>query len=586
MVNLSECQRESLQLVLSEYDEQYDPDERMVRSEASKVGYHTTIDEGVVHSTRTSLAYAVALLDSGDDKNLERAAAILRRVISLQDQDPESKTYGIWSWYLEEPLEQMSPPDWNWADFCGVQLLAAYCDHHHRLSDDLNESLKQSIIHAARSIERRNMGPHYTNISIMGTYVTLVAAETFGLPDLLTYAKERARGVHEYITYHGSFNEYNSSTYTVVAVKELTRILMDAQDEETRRLIKKIHNLAWRHIARHFHPPTRQWAGPHSRCYQTDLRDRPGTLAFIQAGTHDAVRFFENQPLPLDLDACRLSLACPDEYIPLFVSLEKETTVVETFTRAEPETEGKKLPIIGTTFLGKHLTLGSVNHSMLWNQRRAILAYWGTPDRPTYLHVRFMHDGYDYCSAMVATAQQERDLLAAVTFATDRGDTHPNLDPLKDGTIEARDLRLRFDFGADISSLELPGTCSSGSPVQFTDRDVAVSVYLLAADFGKKKTRMDVHREDEHAYLDVILHEGEPEKFDFLQMNAAFIAFCLRVAERPAVESDMPWDAFARVEKDRCTCFWKRPGGTLLVSVPKKPMPYRELQDSFEMEKF
>ena len=37
---------------------------------------------------------------------------IIGKVLSLQDTDPSSKTYGIWPWLLEEPLEQMSPPDW------------------------------------------------------------------------------------------------------------------------------------------------------------------------------------------------------------------------------------------------------------------------------------------------------------------------------------------------------------------------------------------------------------------------------------------------------------------------------------------
>lgn len=31
-------------------------------------------------------------------------------------------TIGIWAWTYEEPLSQMCPPDWNWADFIGVSL--------------------------------------------------------------------------------------------------------------------------------------------------------------------------------------------------------------------------------------------------------------------------------------------------------------------------------------------------------------------------------------------------------------------------------------------------------------------------------
>ena len=40
-----------------------------------------------------------------------------------QDQDPQRRTYGIWPYHYEEPLDAMNKPDWNWADFIGVQLL-------------------------------------------------------------------------------------------------------------------------------------------------------------------------------------------------------------------------------------------------------------------------------------------------------------------------------------------------------------------------------------------------------------------------------------------------------------------------------
>ena len=68
---------------------------------------------------------------------LKRAEKILRTVISLQDRNPDSRTYGIWSWFAEEPLDKMSPPDWNWADFCGTQLLQVAIDHKDRLPADL-----------------------------------------------------------------------------------------------------------------------------------------------------------------------------------------------------------------------------------------------------------------------------------------------------------------------------------------------------------------------------------------------------------------------------------------------------------------
>ncbi|MBN2316104.1 MAG: hypothetical protein JXM79_19410, partial [Sedimentisphaerales bacterium] len=99
----SQQQKDAFLKALGEQDERYDPVERMIRRPFSSPGYHTTLKGGDVHPTRDSLNYAVALLDSGEPERIEQARQILRRVIALQDQDPNSRTYGIWSWFMEEP---------------------------------------------------------------------------------------------------------------------------------------------------------------------------------------------------------------------------------------------------------------------------------------------------------------------------------------------------------------------------------------------------------------------------------------------------------------------------------------------------
>ena len=141
----SQQQKDAFLKALSRQDERYDPAGKMIRRPFSSPGYHTTLKGGYIHPTRDSLNYAVALLDSARPGSLERAEHILRRVISLQNQDPKSRTYGIWSWFAEEPLDKMSPPDWNWADFCGAQLLQVAVDHMERLPADLQRQVRESI---------------------------------------------------------------------------------------------------------------------------------------------------------------------------------------------------------------------------------------------------------------------------------------------------------------------------------------------------------------------------------------------------------------------------------------------------------
>ncbi|MBI5388501.1 MAG: hypothetical protein HZA90_27870 [Verrucomicrobia bacterium] len=562
---LSVSQRRSLLAALAKEDENYDPAVGMLRARGTGgPGYHTTVKSGVVHSTRSALTYAAALLDSGEEARLQRAKDILRTVIALQDQNPQSKTYGIWSWYLEEPLAKMSPPDWNWADFCGVQLLAAWIGHHDRLGEELAGRVREAIQHAARSIERRNVQPGYTNIAVMGTYGTLVAAQEFGLEDLRDYARTRLRNLHAHTMAQGSFSEFNSPTYSVVLLAELSRMLLHVRVGEDRKFIRELHDLAWKHVATHFHAPTRQWAGPHSRCYETDLHKHRQTLAFLDAATGRKARLIEEDTLPLGLDAYRLPLECPPELVPLFCELPAPRQVVETFL-------GGKTPVIGTTWLHPRFTLGSVNRGHFWNQMRALLAYWGTPEKSTYLRVRFLHDDYDFCSALLFTAQHEGCGLATMVFATDHGDTHPGLDPLKNGVIEARDLRLRFELNGGSSTLEVVLPKSATEPVRIQDRGLTVRLHRIGDSFDGSRVRWELGESQPARFVDAVFHSGEKKRFDLKACREAFVSFALEIL--PPGESPAQAEPRLTTANGRASSEWKTARRTLRVETPVKPGP-------------
>ena len=572
------ARREGFLKALARQDAGYDEAEKMLAAPFSSPGYHTTLDFGTVHRTRESLAYAVALLDSGDPNRLERAEQILDRVIDLQDQDPASRTYGIWSWFLEEPLAQMSPPDWNWADFCGTQLLQVAIDHMNRLPAELQEKVRQSILHAARSIRRRNVGPGYTNIAIMGTYVTLIAAERFGDAELLEYGKKRLQQFCDYTEQKGSFSEYNSPTYTVVAINELTRILMHVQDSESKRLAEELNAFAWRHLARRFHARTRQWAGPHSRSYATLLP--PSVLAFIQRGTNGKTSYMPEAQAYESIDAHRIPVTCPDDLLGYFASLTEPREEIETFV-LNPADEHD---LIGRTYLHPDFTLGSINCGDLWNQRRPLVAYWNTSGGPAAMRVRFLHDGYDYASASLFTIQDGPELLGAVVFATDRGDTHISLDRIANGTIQARDLRMRLQFEGAVHDLKLPDQVRIADPIEFESGRISAQYAVHAAQIDELPIRMETGRDEEGAWIDVVLYNGVTREFDFNKIVAAGVIFTLsltpstgpmRVTD-PLVFKTMAGTTIVEGEvvPPRDKWQWRRSGRTsLILTVPMTPLP-------------
>jgi len=560
-------QRNAFAKALKSRDAGYDPAENMIRKPYSSPGYHTTLKGGQVHPTRDSLQYAVALLDSGDNKRLQRAQNILRRVIALQDQDPKSKTYGIWSWFMEEPLDKMAPPDWNWADFCGTQLLQVAIDHADRLPEDLQQKVKTSIIHAANSIKRRNVGPGYTNIALMGAYVTLTAGDLFDNADLLEYGRSRLRRFWEYTNTHGSFSEYNSPTYTAVAINEITRMLRHVKDPDSRDLIQNLNRFAWRHLARHFHPPTRQWSGPHSRCYATLLRT--SSLAFIQRATAGKLDFVSESKAYESLDAHRLKAQCPQDLLHYFTDLPAPRTEIETFNKAGAAPHD----IIGTTYLHPDFTLGSVNIADLWNQRRPLLAYWKTDHGVAAMRLRCLHDDYDYSSATIFTVQDKGNLLGAVVFATDRGDTHISLDRLKNATITAKDLRLRLQLEGAIDNTIFAAHSPDTFDRPFTIKSAPINIEfnILHAVFDDYPITNQLSRDAKTANIDIILHATQQKQINFENIDQAAIIFTLSLNSQS--KSVTPNNQSSIINnQSEATASWRN----LSLTVPTKPMKTKD----------
>jgi len=554
-----------LHRALEVWDPNYAPAERMIRQPFRSPGYHTTLKADFVHPTRSALDYALALLDSGEPDRLDRAVDILDRLLALQDADPESRTYGIWSWFLEEPLERMSPPDWNWADFCGTRLIEMAMDHRDRLPEEIAQRLDEGTVHAARSIKRRDVGPGYTNIALMGTHVTYAVGEFYGHQELLTYARQRLQRFYEATRELGAFAEYNSPTYTAVAIRILARMQRDIRDPEARPLVDWVYDLAWDDVSAHFHPPTRQWSGPHARCYSTLLQDN--TLAFLQRALGDDVRVLEGE-LPPDLEANRLDWPCPTEYASRFGTLDEPRELAKVYRRGEA-------PVIGYTYMDPTVSIGSAGRAFFWNQQRPVVAYWGDHQRPIALQVRFLHDGYDYSSALILTRQRGPFVLAAVVFATDGGDTHPGLDRVRDAQIGAEDLRLRLQIMGMPADAQLPRCLAIGEPTSFAVGNACLGLHVARAVFGDLSPHAEAHQVEGDGCLDVVLYQGPRREISFGEIDEAVIAFGLQVTPAPD-ESGLPAVEVSESE-DSLKAAWETASGLMELTVPVRPGPMAEV---------
>ena len=562
---------------LERWNERYDPSICMIKEPFHSPGYHTTLKGGWVHPTRSSLTYAVALLDSGIEEYRLRAIDILNKVISLQDQNPDSPTYGIWSWFYEEPLEKMSPPDWNWANFCGKELLQVALDHFHRIPEDLREKVKDSIYHACRSIIRRNVGPSYTNIAIMGAYVTLLAGELFEWKDVFNYGKDLLRRIYEYTRYHGAFTEYNSPTYTMVAIEDISRILSHIKDKECLEMAEYLNHVAWRCVALHFHPPTGQWAGPHSRCYNNI--QGPTLWSRIQLATNGKVKFLDEDDLYVDINWHRIKMRCPDEYIEYFIALDRPRFVKEVFYKGEEPLSPELRLMVGvpfyptlvaTTYLTPSYCIGTFSKTDFWNQRRGFIGYWGDRSNTGYFQLRCLHDGYDYSSGVLHTVQLENRILGVMNFATDYGDTHISLDRVKDATIRAKDFRFRLEFGGYIEKVLLPPLSLNDVMIVSLD-NVKLALRFLEVSFDNYAVKLEAGENDKNKWIDIVFYSGEEKAISFKDLKKAFLIFAIYISEKADDLSGKFSDIEFGEKEEMVLARWLVDGNMLEIEANTKP---------------
>ena len=517
------------------------------------------------HPTRTAANYVVDLLETGIKENQERACKVIEALLAAQDVNPENKTYGIWPYHFEEPLEDMNRPDWNWADFISVQLLEAYMQFNEIIPDDLKIKMEESIIHAARSIEKRDVKPGYTNIAIMGTLVTHLAAHLFDIQDLKEYADMRMTRFYDYTKKLNGFVEYNSPTYTQVALNELVRMKQYILDEATLEMADYCYHTGWGVLASHYHAPTSQLAGPHSRSYSTLLRD--SFYDFLYGASNGQINV-GNARKPDNY--YKLQHRIPDDYVKNFTSVPENRVQIDTFSLNDN-------PPVGYTFLSPEYCFGTVNRSTTWKQRRPYIMYWGNKDNPRFLRVRLIHDDEDFGIGNIFSIQEENEALTSMNFATDGGDYHISIDRIKDSKFNASNVRLRFEM-SDQNLVQKISLAEDGFSLQ--DHALLINIIMSKAVFGDMTIKMEKGHDSHLSWVDYIIYQGKEKTFDLAEMQEACFAW------HTEIRSSSQQGNISRATLTQSESQVELKTESISLTIPYKPDVEKRLQKSFISKRF
>lgn len=308
--------KELQQIRIEEDYKFYDPKTGLLTKQVDnrKNGYHSKA-YGYYSHVADNFCFAGAVILTGYEKYYDVAKSIIDKLCDVQDTDPNSDTYGLWSYYYEEPLKDMIAPDWNWADFCGKWLVAIIKKHPERVGEKLLNKITDTIKHTAYCSMKRNVDPGYTNIAIMSSMHIICAGEILKDDVLFNHGKKKLSTLVAYTEYNSSFSEYNSSTYTIIAIEEIAKMLTLFDDKECIKMAKKLNYYAWKPLCDHFNINIMQLSAPQLRAY-TDI-ETGNISAVLYLGTNGKYgKIPENYFIGMDLMS--FPFACPDELLDTF----------------------------------------------------------------------------------------------------------------------------------------------------------------------------------------------------------------------------------------------------------------------------
>lgn len=515
---------------IAQFEERYDEKEGLISTYHEKFvgGYHTR-RTGLVHETNLSAEYAAAVLYSGKKELFGRAKRIFLRLAQLQDTRPQSKTFGLWSYYMEEDLDNMRAPDFNFSDFIGKNFIYALKKHEKEFDINTLEIMKTALSNAMRCSIKRNVSPDYSNISMMSCMTIISAAEILGDEEMFNYGKKRLQKAYRYNKYNGAFSEYNSSTYTPLAIAELTRMLEFFNDDECIKMAEELHEMAWENLSLYYNNEVTELSPPQKRSYRDiDNGEFRGFIYIATGGRYGSADDVKHLSLP----NLMLPIKCPEKLLDNFKKTDMflEKTYYRKNDIRTPDEDTVIVRSLDSpdlkayTYITPKYSFGAFDKSDLWNQRRTCMVVWNSGGKIRTFRLRCINGDYDFCSGVVSVDMQDNVMIGNIGFVNDHGDFHYILDKTKDGRIFTQKLAFRFEAGGDTGGVNI---LQNGDEFKIYDDDLEINLKILDWFYDGKKAEILFNKEER--YIELIGYAGEEKEIDLNKTRCSAGSFVMSV---------------------------------------------------------
>ncbi|MDZ4743050.1 MAG: hypothetical protein SGI98_06480 [Verrucomicrobiota bacterium] len=339
--------------------------------------------------------------------------------------------------------------------------------------------------------------------------------------------------------WNGGMVEFNTPGYIHVQMGVLNSLIQDSTNASVQAQATQLYTNLWDEVARHYHQPSGQLAGPQSRnygdvfgyvfeCYLQDSINQP-PLSQTLGGGRDYL------PAPSNLmgyftNALTVSRTEVDVFV-------KGPEVVTRTDAVHPYQQEGIVPIIGTTYLTPTYSVGSLNLSHIFHEdtsgenKRPLLANFGTTNAQSAWVMDMMLNGTNFSHPLFFSAQNGGDIIAGLTMTRNANDSFNNL-PVT--SFSGSDLRIRFMLEGTAGATNFTIPASLDSPTTVNLGSFRLTTQLLFQNLDQANVPFlanpywQVSQSGGNSFLDLVLYNGSMTNFDLSAMRTGLIAFAFR----------------------------------------------------------
>ncbi len=474
----------------------------------------------VLHPTMESTRYALGLLLTDKQENIQRAKKILNTVLSLQITDPKKPDFGRFNNYLESDTEDTRPIYTDKYLFTAGYLIQILLHSKAPLPRSLRQKIEDAI-HSAMFFAFNS--EHHIRYSGSLHYLYYIAAfafygSTFNIKEYTNLAENNLRHYYDTTFFNGSFWEHN----VPADIREIALILgfikSHIVNEDCINLIDKLNDLLWKTIAINFHNPTKNLTGPTSNTVGK-ISDEY-FLDFINICTGK-----KHSLLPQEI--ADVFLKCPAPYR-IMINNPTPNHFIRTQVSKGSNTYFFTIAHIASNYLRQEYAVGSFNLEELWRIHAPIKAYIRSYENeiPYIIKLRVLNNDYDFASAELHSVQEHGFIFGHIFLNTNRGNLHQDAD-ITNGKITTSDFRIRFEITGNIDHLNIS---SNDKHIVVSYRSTRLTYMIPYVAFDDIPIKFSFERTDKHYYFDTVLDIPDNYEFDFGKLEKAIYQFAMLIS--------------------------------------------------------